>query len=597
MVARVLDSTTTFLSLISLIALIVGSLGVAMAMHSHLQQRMDTIAVMKAVGARSGQIMQIYLVQTLWLATAGALAGVGIGALVQRSFPWLIRQIFSLLPVVPWNWSFAGQGMVLGLLATLLFTVPPLLSVRSIRPNLLLRRNMAEGGAEKRMRWHDRAQSWTGALLILIGFAAIAVWVSGSWRTGVYFVTGLAVSVLVLAGISAALLALMRRVVKASGRNLPVAFRHGFANLYRPGNQARAVLMALGIGVMFTVATFLLQKSVLRQVKSEAPGKSGNVFLLDVRNPSEVTKLVESQPGVEGKVAFVGYITARMLDKNGVSIDKLPSRAGRENEPATVRITTARSMPEGLSLKQGRWWNPDSSVSELAVSERVQSDFHLKLRDMLRFQIAGQVVSAPVIAVFGRETRGPLRYEFVFPSSALQSLPVVYYGAVQVNPATIPELEEALFNRFPTVTVMNLADVLARIQEAVDQVALVIRFLAAFAIVAGLIILCSSVAGTRYGRIREVAILKTLGGTRGKIVSILSIEFLLLGAVAGTVGGILANVFARVISKKFLESSFDFDWPSLVVALIGTALLANAAGWGASAGILEKRPLEVLRDE
>ena len=188
-----------------------------------------------------------------------------------------------------------------------------------------------------------------------------------------------------------------------------------------------------------------------------------------------------------------------------------------------------------------------------------------------------------------------MRYDLVFPRNALKGLPVIYYGAVHVNPSKIPQVEEAVFEKFPTVTVMDLADVLRRIQEAVDQVALVVRFLALFAILAGVIILSSSVAGTSYRRVREVAILKTLGATRRRITSIFSIEFSILGATAGLVGGILANVFTRIVSDRFIDAAFDFDWLSLIVVMIGTALLANIAGWLASARILDQRPLEVLR--
>jgi putative ABC transport system permease protein len=199
--------------------------------------------------------------------------------------------------------------------------------------------------------------------------------------------------------------------------------------------------------------------------------------------------------------------------------------------------------------------------------------------------------------VFRRVERTPVRYDLVFPEAALKGFPVVYYGAVHVEPAQIPHVEQLIFDQFPTVTMMNLADVLSRIQEAVDQVALVVRFLALFAVVAGVIILSSSVAGTRYRRIREVAILKTLGGTRGRIVGIFSVEFSILGAVGGLVGGVLANVFTKIVAARFIEADFDFDWISLLVTMLGTALLANAAGWLASARILDQRPLEVLRGE
>lgn len=596
-VGRAIDNTTTFLSLISLIALIVGSLGVAMAMYSHLQQRMDTIAVMKAVGARANQIMQIYLIQTLWLGIAGGVIGIAVGALVQKSFPWLIQRVFSLLPQVPWDWSFSLQGMSLGILATLLFTVPPLLGIRNIRPSLVFRRNMADAAIESRKHWREKIPGVAGILLIVAGFSAIAVWLSGSWKMGLYFIAGLAASILLLAAVAALLLFAMRWTVKMWNRRLPPSFRHGFANLYRPGNQARSVLVALGIGVMFTLTTYLLQSTVLRQVTSEGPGREGNLFLLDVRNSSEITKLIESQPGVTGKVQLVGYIVSRMLQKNGIPTDRLRLSNPRKDQLQTIRITTAGPIPEGVELKKGHWWNAGSAEPQLAVSSQAQRDFHLQVGDRLQFQIAGRTVNAPLVAVFDRKERSPVRYDLVFPNAALRGFPVVYYGAAHVDPAHIPEVEEAVFDRFPTVTVMNLADVLKRIQEAVDQVALVVRFLALFAILAGIVILSSSVAGTRYRRIREVAILKTLGATRRRIVGIFSVEFSILGAVSGLVGGILANVFTRIVSDKFTDAAFDFNWTSLLIATVATALLANGAGWLASARILDQRPLEVLRGE
>ena len=596
-VGKALDNTTTFLSLISLIALIVGALGVAMAMYSHLQQHMDTIAVMKALGARSNQIMQIYLLQTLWLGIAGGVLGVAVGAVVQKSFPWLIQRVFALLPEVPWDWSFSLQGMSLGVLATLLFTLPPLLSVRNVRPSLVFRRNMSDAAQEDRKHWREKIPSWIGIAAILVGFYGIAVWLGGSARMGAYFMGGLLVSVLLLAAIATLLLFLARRLVKIAQRRLPTSFRHGFANLYRPGSQARSVLVALGIGVMFTLTTYLLQRTVLREVTSEGPGRQGNLFLLDVRDTTGLSQLIRTQPGVAGNVQLVGYIVARMLSNNDVPARQLAIEQERKNDLQNIRITTAKALPDGLSLRAGAWWEPDRVSPELAVSEQAQRNFKLKLGDRLKFQVAGRTVTAPLVAIFRRDQRASIRYDLVFPQGALAGLPVVYYGAVHVNPANIPQVEEAIFERFPTVTVMNLADVLTRIQEAVDQVALVIRFLALFAILAGIVILSSSVAGTRYRRIREVAILKALGATRGRIMSIFSIEFTVLGAIAGLVGAILANVFSGIIADRFINAHFDFEWSSLLLAMLGTALLANVAGWLASSRILDQRPLEVLRSE
>jgi putative ABC transport system permease protein len=596
-VGKAIDATTTFLSLISLIALIVGSLGVAMAMYSHLQQRMDTIAVMKAVGARAQQVIQIYVVQTLWLGLAGGLIGVAIGAAVQKAFPFLIQRVFALLPDVPWDWSFSLQGLSLGILATLLFTLPPLLAIRNVRPSLVLRRNMSDATLEGRRHWKEKIPGWLGGLCILAGFCLIAIWLSGSWRMGFYFVGGLSASILLLAGVAALMLYGLRRLVQVFHQALPPVFRHGLANLYRPGTQAGSVLVALGVGVMFTLSTYLLQRTVLREVNGEGPGRQGNLFLLDIRDSSQIAQLLKGQPGVNGRLQLVGYTVSRLLEKNGVAPDKLALSETRKDQLQTIRLTTAQALPDGLKVVKGSWWNAEESNPKLAVSEEALRDFELRMGDNLKFQVAGRRLEAKIVAVFHREGRAPVRYDLVLPQAALKSFPVVYYGAVHVEPSKIPEVERTIFEKFPAITVMNLADVLSRIQEAVDQVALVIRFLALFAILAGLIILASSIASTRYRRVREVAILKTLGATKNRIVSIFSIEFSILGAIGGFVGGILANLFTRILCDKFLDTKFEFDWLSLLVVVFGTALLANVAGWLASARILDQRPLEVLRGE
>ena len=389
-VGKSIDNATTFLSLVSLIALVIGSLGVAMAMYAHLQQRMDTIAVMKAVGARAGQVIEIYMLQTLGLSLVGGLLGVTVGALVQRAFPVLMQRLFALLPNVGWDWSFSLQGMSLGVLATLLLTLPPLMAIRHVKPNLVFRRDVAEPDTGRK-RWRRLWPSIAGVIAILIGFGLIAVWLSDSVRMGAYFIAGLAVSCVLLMAAAALLLIGMRWLVRTL--RLPATFRHGFANLYRPGNQARSVLVALGVGVMFTLTTYLLQKTILREVTTEGPGRTGNLILLDVRNSSGVTGLVERQPGVQGKVDLVGYLVARMLKKNGVDTDKLPITTERKNQLQITRLTTAEGKPDTLDIKLGAWWKPGTDVPQLAVSEEVVRNYGVGLNDSTEFQAAGANVT------------------------------------------------------------------------------------------------------------------------------------------------------------------------------------------------------------
>jgi putative ABC transport system permease protein len=187
--------------------------------------------------------------------------------------------------------------------------------------------------------------------------------------------------------------------------------------------------------------------------------------------------------------------------------------------------------------------------------------------------------------------------EFVFNPEALAGLPVVYYGGVRMQPSAVGALQRAVFAKFPTITVVNIADALAIAQQVVDQIALVIRFLSGFAILAGAIILAASVAGTRFRRVREVVILKTLGATRRRVQRVFSIEFTALGGVAGLLGALLATAFSSLVLRRLLNAQFHVDFLATGAAILGTAVLANISGWLASFRILKQKPLEILRGE
>jgi putative ABC transport system permease protein len=189
------------------------------------------------------------------------------------------------------------------------------------------------------------------------------------------------------------------------------------------------------------------------------------------------------------------------------------------------------------------------------------------------------------------------RFEFIFNPGQLDGFPAVYLGSARVQPNAVPALQRVMYDRFPTVTVINVADVMQIVEEVVDRISVVIRFISAFTILAGAVMVASSVAGTRFRRIREVVILKTLGATRRRIAGIFSIEFLVLGAVAGIMGSLLASGFAAMILKLLMEIEFHFDPVANLTAIALAALIAAGAGWAASFPILGRRPLEILRDE
>jgi len=604
-ITRGLDRATMFLSLVSLIALIVGALGVATAMHSHLQQRMDSIAIMKCLGARSGQIIRIYVAQTLALGLAGGVAGITLGLAIQKIFPSLIARYFQLQIDVAWDGVAALQGLVAGLLTTLLFTLPPLLSIRRVHPGLVLRREMPESKPGWRERLRNSRSSWLVAGLILCGLGGIAAWLSdGTARDGVrlgaYFIGSIVVSLLALSVVAWALLRSLQGFLRsAAGARLPANLRHGMANLYRPGNQARAVLVALGLGVMFSLTIYLVQHSMLADIARSAPPGMPNVFLVGITPDQKdaVQKLIAAQPGVEHAPEIVSSVQIKIVTVNGAPIESLTLEGRGRRYRQTGSATWSDVKPEHTDILSGAWWT-GGQTARVSVAEEAARTLNVRPGSHIQFSSFGRTIDAEVAAIHRTEQIRPgASNEFIFDRASLDGLPANYFGGVRVKAAAVPALQRVAYEKFPTMTVINAADVLKIVQDVVDQIALVIRFISLFTILAGVIILASSVAGTRFRRIREVVILKTLGATRKKVAGIFSVEFLILGAVAGLMGSLLATGFSSLLLKRFFEGQFRFDPLPNLVAIAVTAIVANTAGWLASFRILERKPLEALREE
>jgi putative ABC transport system permease protein len=214
------------------------------------------------------------------------------------------------------------------------------------------------------------------------------------------------------------------------------------------------------------------------------------------------------------------------------------------------------------------------------------------------FTSAGRTIPAEVASVHRTESVRPgATIEFVFTPDALRGLPAIYYGGMRVRAADVPALQREAYRRFPTVTVVNAADVLEIVQDVINHVAVVVRFVSLFAIVAGAVVLASSVAGTQFRRVREMALLKALGATRARVFAILSAEFSVLGAMAGLLGSVLATVFSGLLLQRFFDTEFRAELLPAAAAILATALIATAGGWLAAYRFLSQKPLEALRNE
>jgi putative ABC transport system permease protein len=599
-----LDRATSLLSLMSLVALVLGAIGVAMAMRAHLQQRLDTIAIMKSLGAQSGQIIKIYLLQTLLLGAAGGVLGVLLGVGVQLSFPYLLAKLIHVDTELHVQLSTVLTGLAVGILTTLLFTLPPLLDIRGVRPILILRRAVDDtddpfvAGIWKKIT--KNVAQIGAALLILAGLAAIATTLSDSVLVGQVFSVGLVLVLGVLLCASAAVLAGLRFFLSKTRLHLPSAVRHGLANLYRPGNPSAALLAALGMGVMQIMTVYLVQRAVVSELHISAAPNLPNVFLVDITNSeiSGVRALLKSQHSVTAEPELLPVVSSRIIAIDGVPAEEAKLKNFPRRMLRSISLTWMDSAPPGTKVVEGKWWAADEESAVVAIGQQQAQRLGVHVGSHITFAAQDKQMLATVVALTKADGQHAYaRAEFFLPQAALARLPVVWYGGVHAEPDHVGELQRALYKAYPTVTVINVAQALETVRAVVIQITYVIQFLAAFSIFAGVIILASSIAGTRYRRIREVVVLKTLGATRRRIATVFSIEFAVLGLVAGIVGVLFANIIARVILTRAMMVTYHVQWGWAAAALVGTAGLTVATGWLASHRILGRKPLEVLREE
>jgi putative ABC transport system permease protein len=438
---------------------------------------------------------------------------------------------------------------------------------------------------------------------------------------GGIFAGGLALALLVLLAMAALTLWLLKLFLRGTRLHLPSVLRHGLANLYRPGNPSAALLAALGLGVMQIAAVYMVQRSVVNSMQIAVADKVPNLFLIDMSTDEVpgVKALLAGQTAVQGTPEIVPVIGSRLIAVNGVAAADLKQPRIENGEPGgqtteARRRRAAQSLnltwapvegvpPPGDKVIDGAWWTAAEAANAtkrpIVAMERGRAErLKVKAGDTITFAAQDDQVTATVVAIYEADSQHAFsRAEFVLPQTVLAGLPVVWYGGVHCQPGATNELKRVLYQHYPTVTVIDVAATLEVIRQVLLQITYVIQFLAAFSIFAGIVILASAIAGTRYRRIREVVVLKTLGATRARIAAIFSVEFAVLGLIAGAVGLVFANVLARLLLVKALHFDYGFQpWLNLG-AWLAVGAMTVLAGWLASNRVLGQKPLEVLREE
>jgi putative ABC transport system permease protein len=586
-----------YLSLVGLVIVILGGIGVSSVTRVFVAQKIKSIAILKCLGGRSRQLLAIYMAQVIALGLAGSAFGVALAALAIASIPSALAAAataginvdYSLTP------SAVIQGFGIGLLVSVLFSLPPLLEIRDVKPSLLLR-------SEPARRRVDLVQiAVIGAAVA--GLVALTIWQAGSLRVGSVVAVGFAATAIVLhvAGI------LLIRAIRPLSQARWFALRHAVLQLSRPGSQARIVLLAVGLGSFFIVGVRSLQENLIREFTVNLSPDLPDMFLLDVQQDqvAGVRGLLErwKQPGAP-EPRLLPVLRARVVGVEGreVSLENYEDVRGRGSLAREYTITYRPALERNETVIDGAFWDDSpSAAGEVSIEESLRERFRINVGDTVRFDVMGRQVEAQVTSIrrvdWSDSRAGG--FMFVFRPGLLDTAPHGFISFFR-GPADLGDrarLQGELVRRFPNVSVIDGREMLTTIRTIIENVTLAVTVVGSLVVLSGLLILIGAVAMTKFRRIYEAAIFKTLGATRRMIASVLLLEYGVLGALSGTIGSLGAIALTWGISRFALEIPWS---PLPLISLAGvvtSAILVAIVGVAASWEVLQRKPLATLRAE
>ncbi|MBI1726350.1 MAG: ABC transporter permease [Candidatus Rokubacteria bacterium] len=589
-VRRFWDQLTVYLGLTGLVALMVGGIGVATSMRAFVRGKLDTIAVLKCLGAGWRRVLAVYLLQTGLLGLGGSLLGAVLGTAVQLA---LVPALSPLLPLpleasVSLRSVLAGLAMGTGL--TLLFALWPLLDIRRVPPALILRRDV-----EARL---PGRRPWLAGIPIAAGLAALAFWQAGSFKVGGLFVGGLA-GALFLLGLTA-------RLVIAGAKRLPrlrsLAWRQAVANVHRPGSHAGVVLVSLGVAVMLIVAVALLEQSLRAELADRGPERSPAFFFIDIQRDqvAPFTRLVTDTAGHAPQLTPV--VRSRLATINGASAADDPRQKHEEVWYLSREyvLTWGAEPPAHNAVIAGRWWTADEARREalISVEEDIAKHLGVTIGGTLGFDIQGVTVQARVVNIRHVDWQSfNTNFFVIFSQGALDGAPSTWIATARVAPADESAVQSAVTAAFPNITAIPVREVLERIAGVLDQIALAIRLLAGVSVATGLIVTAGALGVSRHQRLYQSVILKTLGATRGFVARVFALEYAILGVAAGLCGSLLAAALAWSVGHWALDIGWAGSPLTVAAGIAAAALLAIGVGFLGTFRLLGRKPLGVLRGE
>jgi putative ABC transport system permease protein len=596
---EVLSRLTGYLGLVALIALLLGGIGVASAAAVFIRQRSDTIAVLRCLGATAGQVFTLYLVEAGVMALAGGIAGTLVGVGLQKLLPRIVAGFLPVDVIPAVSWHAVATGIGTGVLVGVVFAALPILGVRRISPLSALRRAF-ESDRTPHDPWRLLA-----ALALCTSTVALARLQVGSWRQGAIFAGAVGLALLLLWLASWALVRVMRRQVP---ERLPYPWRQGLANLHRPANQTVTLVLAIGFGAFLLGTLFLVQYNLLRQLRLTGGPDRPNLVLFDIQ-PDQLGA-VERELTALG-LPLIGptpIVPMRIRSVKGEPVAKLlgnTSPAGRDRPNAWAfrreyRSTYRDSLVSSERIVRGQWWRAgQGDAGQISIEQDLARELGVGPGDEIVWDVQGIAITSKVANV--REVdwaRFEPNFFVVFAPGTLEDAPRTFVTLTRLTSAAgRGSFQRRLAERFPNVSTLDLSMLQEALERLVDRVALAIRFMALFSLVVGALVLVGALASSRFQRVREGALLRTLGATRRQVFQVVLAEYLSLGLLASAVAFVLAALAGWAVAHFLFEGTFSIPMLPMTALVMAIVVLTVAVGLANSRDVVSRAPLEVLREE
>jgi putative ABC transport system permease protein len=599
-----LERAENYLSLVGFVIVVLGGIGVWSVTRVFVRQKIKSVAILKCLGATTAQVLATYVAQVALLGLAGSLVGVLLAETAMRSIPESLAASFGGVSY-GLTASAIVQGVSVGLLVSLLFALVPLLEVRRVKPLLLLRGNEVPHGTAAIASRIDWLQVAT-AVVVMAGLVAVASWQAASVRAGALVSGG-------FAGVAAALYGASWLLVRATGPLARVRWfplRHAVLSLRRPGNQTRVILLSVGLGCFFVLGVRSLQHNLIAEAVIDVQEGSADLFVIDIQSDQldGVRSILSGWLRSGPPARLVPTLRARVTGVRGreINLEGYADVRGRGSLGREYTVTYRPALEQNEKILRGEFWPADAppaadAEAEVSIEESIHERFDINVGDMMRFDIAGRTFEARVTSVRRVEWEDARSggFMFVFRPGALERAPHTFVAFVRgpAETADRARLQYDLVSRFPNVTAIDAREVITRIRSIVDNVVFAISIVGGIALASGVLILIGAVAMTRFQRVYEAAILRTLGASTKLLGTMVALEYSALGLLAGLVGAVGALALSWAVTRYLLDIAWRPEPVLLSVGVVLTVGLVGLVGVVASLDVLRRKPLGALRAE